>query len=197
MPEPTDIPAVSNNTPPSPRRGEGWGEGERALARVGAGLGHIAGVGHPHPTLSLKGEGFRIRLAVSRDQQRLPDFLQHPFGVRQHIVVPEADNRVAMRFDQRCPRRVRQAFGVLATVELDHQPCLAASEVGHMRANRELRDKLRPLDLTVADARPQSAFGVGHRSAQSARGGRQSLRNHRRITLTQPSPSRERAIMAA
>jgi len=37
---------------PSPQRGEGWGEGERGEAELSD-----LKVGHPHPTLSLKGEG--------------------------------------------------------------------------------------------------------------------------------------------
>jgi len=39
---------------PSPPRGEGWGEGERGGAERQASDG-----GHPHPTLSLKGEGLK------------------------------------------------------------------------------------------------------------------------------------------
>ena len=42
---------------PSPRRGEGWGEGERAPASVGS-PNRLSSAVHPHPTLSLKGEGF-------------------------------------------------------------------------------------------------------------------------------------------
>ncbi|MEQ6333114.1 isoleucine--tRNA ligase [Sphingobium sp. MK2] len=39
---------------PSPRRGEGWGEGERGEAERPA-----IDVAHPHPTLPLEGEGFK------------------------------------------------------------------------------------------------------------------------------------------
>ena len=60
-------PIICDNAPPSPRRGEGWGEGERALARVGRQLGCTTGVGHPHPTLSLKGEGFDSILQTALD----------------------------------------------------------------------------------------------------------------------------------
>ena len=41
---------------PSPRRGEGRGEGARGAAEPGAST-----VGHPHPTPSLKGEGFEAQ----------------------------------------------------------------------------------------------------------------------------------------
>jgi hypothetical protein len=39
---------------PSPRRGEGWGEGARRPRTT-------ANARHPHPTLSLEGEGFRAQ----------------------------------------------------------------------------------------------------------------------------------------
>ncbi|WP_420138761.1 isoleucine--tRNA ligase [Sphingomonas sp.] len=43
---------IDADTTPSPQRGEGWGEGERGEAAR-----QTSNSGHPHPTLSLKGEG--------------------------------------------------------------------------------------------------------------------------------------------
>jgi len=45
---------------PSPLRGEGWGEGERAPASVGR-LGELSETEHPHATLSLQGEGLKAQ----------------------------------------------------------------------------------------------------------------------------------------
>jgi hypothetical protein len=45
---------------PSSRRGEGWGEGERAPASDGP-SSELSYAEHPHPTLSLQGEGLKAQ----------------------------------------------------------------------------------------------------------------------------------------
>src|SRR5687767_10888747 len=101
MPRRTDISSslvTGAGLTPSPRRGEGWGEGVRNQSAT-------AGVRPPHPALSRRGEGLSGVLspggegsfgAVPRDQELLADGLEDAVGVSQDIVVPEAENSVAV-----------------------------------------------------------------------------------------------------
>ena len=202
MPKRTDISSIlviGNGALPSPRRGEGRGEGERALGRVGAGLGHKRArdtLIQLRPVRCARKPSYPSRSweKAFGDQQSLPDFLKHASGVCQDVVVPEADHRVTVRFDQLRARRIGCAVSMLPAVQLDHQPRLPTGEVGDVRTDRELADELRTLDLPGTKMRPQPRLRFGRRAAQLARHRRQSLCNHWRITLTQPSPSRDRAI---
>ncbi len=80
---------------PSPRRGEGRGEGARAVRKRAV---------PPHPTLSPPGRG--LFGAVPRVEQLVADCFQDAFGVLEHVVVPEAQDPEAECLDGPGARRI-------------------------------------------------------------------------------------------
>ena len=63
---------------------------------------------------------------------------------------------------------------MLAGIQLDHEPSGAASEIGNVRADRQLPDEAQAQPI-IAQLRPQPSFGVGglaaHLSGAMTRGG--------------------------
>jgi hypothetical protein len=58
---------------------------------------------------------------------------------------------------------------MLAAVEFDDDPPLAADEIGEIPADRFLADEFKPVELAVAQPAPQHPLGPGHRAAQRKR----------------------------
>ena len=182
---------------PSPRRGEGRGEGA-ASARFG---------GIPHRTsprrhsrqgfvsFSRPGEG----LVGASVEDFSSDRFEDAFEVFDHVVVPEADNRVAIRLDPSRALPVGRAFGMLAAVEFDDEPEFDAGKIGDVSADRELSSEFCAFDLARAEALPEFIFDRRGVASQFAGDGRQFLFQCHN-PLTQPSPRRgegfngERAI---
>lgn len=182
---------------PSPRWGEGWGEGA-ATARFG---------GIPHPTsprrrsrqgfisFSRPGEGSAGAGVEDFSSYRFED----SFEVLDHFAVPETDNGVAIGFEPCCASGIGRAFDMLAAIEFDDELEFDAGKVGDVRADRELSSEFCAFDLAGAEALPEFAFHCRGVASQFAGDGRQSL-FHRCHPLTQPSPQRgegfngERAI---
>ena len=185
----TDIPSivVIGTRAPLPG-GEGLGVGERgAASRPGL------GVGHPHPTLPLEGEG--LRGAVPRDVEFEHDRFDHAVGVAQDVVVPEADHAIAVSLDLAGADVVGGVVGVLAAVDFDHQPGRTAGEVGDGVADLALPGELRP-DLLAPKPRPQANLGFGRFATKPLREAGQALFHQLADTPTPPSPCRGRASMA-
>ena len=169
---------------PSPRRGEGWGEGERASASFG-GWRSFADVEAPHPALSPSGRG--LFGAVTGDEQFLADRLKHALRIFQHVVVPEAEHSVAERVDD--PRARRVCFGrMLTAIELDGDMRVATSEVRDEAADWKLTDELGSFKAAAPQMVPESVLGVGRSSSEIARDRSQSLFGQRRTPSSQPSP---------
>jgi hypothetical protein len=87
----------------------------------------------------LRGEG-GARSALGEGQQlvltqRIEDCEQHTLAVRQHIVIPEAQDAVAFTRETRIPLGVSFAFRVLAAVDLDNELPLAAYKISDERAD--------------------------------------------------------------
>ena len=184
MPCRTDISSIliiGAAVAPSPRRGEGWGEG--ALTRR-----VITGAAPPHPALSPTGRGFRKRAglfgAVAGQEEFLPDRLKDSIGVREHIVVPEAQHPIAVFVDDGGSRRILGGL-VLSAVELDRQPGGAAGEVGDEIVDLELADELLAFKPAAAEVMPETRLSVGLVRSQLARDRRQALP----AQLSTPSPN--------
>ena len=77
--------------------------------------------------------------------QRIPDLLQHPVRVRQHVGIPEAQDanpRVGdglVAFLVVC--LLRRIADMLAAVQLDCKPSLVAVEVNNIIVDRVLTSK--------------------------------------------------------
>jgi hypothetical protein len=178
---------------PSPRRGEGWGEGERARASVRP-WGFSSGVEPPHPALSPPGRG--LVAAVSGVEQFESDRLEHALGARKHVVVPEADYPIAECFDHLRARRV-DLGRVLSAVELDRKVCVTAGEVGDVRTDRKLADELRAFEPAGAEMMPQASFGVRASTPKVPSDWSQTLLCHCRAPSPQPSPRRGEGVCSA
>ena len=224
---------------PSPRRGEGWGEGAR---RFGSFLNCV----HPHPTsprqrscqgfvsFSLEGEGSSGD-DVAREQEFASDSFKNAVDVGMDIVVSEADDAVAMGLDQPGACGVSGAFSMLPSIKLDDQLGTSAGEISDIGAERKLADELEAFELSASQSEPEGFFDLSHIPAQSScssgqaffgqdrdssvpikrcsgalvklprpggeragvRGIDVSVFSSSPYTLTQPSPSRERAIRSA
>ena len=163
-------------TAPLPE-GEGLGVGAPTSARGE----------HPHPTLPLKGEGFKnVRGSfVAGDGYCFGDADEHAFGIAQHIIVPETDHGVTELLDLARPLNVGQVVSVLPAINFDHQSQTAAGEIGNIITDPELACKLNA-KLTTAQMRPQPLFRVRRIGAQFSRNRRSPLASHSPNTPTQP-----------
>jgi hypothetical protein len=57
---------------------------------------------------------------------------------------------------------VEELIAVMLTIDLDHQPCVQAGEVGEVGADRNLASKLASDQLPAAQAAPEPPFCLGH-----------------------------------
>lgn len=101
------------------------------------------------------------------------DGFEHAIGVLQNVVVPEADDAVAVGFDAGRPLRI-SVNRMLPAVAFDRQTQASTREIDHAAANRKLPRKSRA-HLPPAQLRPQRTFRVRHVVPQFARGAGQSL----------------------
>jgi hypothetical protein len=187
MPKRTDIKSIliigAGPFTPSPRRGEGLGEGARRS-------GLTSNAEPPHPvgcadsTSPRRGE---VNRAVAGHEQLLTDCLQDTLGVLKHIVVPEADHAIAERFHGLGARGVRFRR-VLASIQFDDQVLVSAGEVSDVRADRELADEFGTFETAAAQIVPKAILGVGRLVPQLARDGRQPFFRQGRTPSSQPSP---------
>ena len=158
---------ISAAQTPSPRRGEGWGEGAR------------------HSEL------FR---AVSRDQQLLTDCFENSVQIGQNVIVPETQNAITISLDDGGSRSVA-IRRVLPPVQFDRQPCAAAGEVGDVGIDLELTDELLAFEPAAAEVGPEPLLDVGLVGAELAGDRSQTLPSHRRTPSPNPLPAGERAFM--
>jgi hypothetical protein len=126
---------------------------------------------------------------IACQQNLMADRLQDPLGVLQDVVVPEADDAIAERFEDLRAGSVR--FGrMLSSVDLNREAQWSAGEVGDKRANRKLADELRAFEAAAAQIVPKSVLGIGAGAPELSRNGRQSLFRQTRTPSSQPSPRR-------
>jgi hypothetical protein len=90
----------------------------------------------------------------------LGDALENAVRVAQDVVVPEAEDAIALRFDEAGARFViSYGFGMLAAVQLDDEPLREASEVGEVWADRHLPPPF-VLRQLCAQRAPQALLGL-------------------------------------
>ena len=84
-----------------------------------------------------------------------------PSRFLHHVVVPVADDLVAVRLDDPSALLIRfDRFGVLAPIQLDDESGGATGEVGDLAANLKLGRKPASVQLTATQPRPQQCLGV-------------------------------------
>ena len=163
-----EVAGVSPSTP-SPRRGEGRGEGVR---RTGL---------------------FR---SVSRDQEFLADCFEHAVGIGEHIIVPEAKDAIAVLLDDRGSRRIARHV-VLPAVQFDRQAGSSAGKVGDIGVDLELANELLALELSTAKVMPEALFRIRLVRPQLARDRSQAFPSQLSTPSPNPLPAGERAIWRA
>lgn len=156
------------------------------------GQGYVSGVVNPPPTPSLEGGG----LPVASEGDFAGDDLQDAFSISENIVVPEADQAVAVPFNDRGSNVIGGVFGVLPAVAFDGEAQVAAGEVDDVITNRELSRELCAAKFSGAQMRPQMPFGIGHIAAQFARNSGQSLFSHLGTPIPNPFPSGKGLVVA-
>jgi hypothetical protein len=83
----------------------------------------------------------------------------HAFGIRQNLIVPEANYPIPLALQKFRPRDFPLGIQImLPTVRFDNQPSPMADEVDDIGADRHLPSELEAIDL--AHKRPQSLFCV-------------------------------------
>jgi hypothetical protein len=92
----------------------------------------------------------------------------HALQIAQNVIVPEAQDRVALRVEVGRAAFILRIAVMLTTVEFDHQGRLAARKVGNEWANGELSDELVAVQLAVPHQAPEALFGIGAFAAQRA-----------------------------
>ena len=126
---------------------------------------------------------------------RFQDCRRNPLRVREHIVVPEAEDRPTLRFQIAGALCVRGERRVLTAVEFDDEPERAAGEIGDVVADDELA---RGTWVHGAEVLPEFVLGLGWLAAHPACVGGQlgwdalhvgKLRTGKREPLPTPSPS--------
>jgi hypothetical protein len=123
------------------------------------------------------------------------DRFDHPVGIGEGVIVPEAEHAVALLAEPGVPPPVMVRIGMLATVELHDQPFIAAAEVDRIDADRLLPDEFEPAELAIAQPTPDAPFRVGGIPPKPAREACRSLVRSRILPpplnprpLTLPSP---------
>ena len=95
------------------------------------------------------------------------------FGVFEDIVVPEADDFVALGVEPGgAAGVVGNLVGVLAAVDFDDQAAFVAEEVDDVGADGGLPADLVAVELPGAKDGPEGALGGGGVAAESAGAGR-------------------------
>jgi hypothetical protein len=101
--------------------------------------------------------------------QRLEDRLDNVVGSREHIVVPKTQHTKARGPQKVIPSRViRHLLDVLASVQLNDNSGIGASEVADMEPDLMLSAEFESAQLATAQAVPEETFGLCRVSAEVA-----------------------------
>jgi hypothetical protein len=174
MPVPAPLLSSSYCRSLAPFRGRGKsrvaakGEGGRASVSERGVVGRNASGGRPplpNPSPPEGGEGLFGSLPISAqfDQNRPCDALY----VGHHITVREADDAVALAFDEGGAGRViGLASGVAVTIKFDHEAQIPCRKIGDIGRNWGLLDEFDALQPPCAKSAPQFDFRGRHLAAE-------------------------------
>ena len=157
---------------PSPRRGEGWGEGAA------------------HHAMS-----FNVFHAIDAEQYFPADGINNAVDVLDDLIVPEAYHAKAVMLDHLGARLVSSdalISAMLPAIKFDDEFEAAGTEVSDIVGDWFLPDKFCVLDLPAPQPRPEFALDYRLILAQASGSARQSPLRHRQspLTLTLSPPGR-------
>ena len=109
--------------------------------------------------------------SVRSGGQRALNFVQDTIDISQHVVVPEAQDAIAGRFDAVRSRSIRCLLPImLPAVEFDDELGFAAHEIDNERTYRGLAPEMRAAQCDVmTEPMPKHALGFGGLCAHAAR----------------------------
>ncbi|MBB4130935.1 hypothetical protein GGR62_001713 [Xanthomonas campestris] len=100
------------------------------------------------------------------DAQTLRNRFTHIVGAHQHLIIPEAQQLEALSAQEGLAHCIGGRIQVLATVKLDDQRAVQASEIGDIRPNGTLPAKLASQQAPITQVAPKQALGSGHLAPQ-------------------------------
>jgi hypothetical protein len=90
------------------------------------------------------------------------DRLQHTVDIAHHIVVPDAQNQIAVVFDIGRPLRVfKAALVMLPAIQFNDEMGELTAEIDNIGPDRHLSPKFHSVKTPVAQPKPQGPLGVG------------------------------------
>ena len=119
---------------------------------------------------SIRVRGETSPLSSCPERQGRGDLLEHIVGSRQHVPVPEPQDKVPGRLDCLRTSRVRlDPRRVLSAIQFDRQLRLHTGKVSDVSFDRHLPAKLVTIEAPVPELRPEAPLGIRHVLAQPAR----------------------------
>ena len=101
-------------------------------------------------------------------RKRLKNTFDNTVRVHQYVVVPEAQNEIANRFQLVCACCVLlRGACVLTAIQLHNEACRLAAEVHHITAKRHLTSEFQSGKTAITQAKPQRTLCVGLIAPQS------------------------------
>jgi hypothetical protein len=97
------------------------------------------------------------------------DCIPNPFDVLQDFIVPETEDTVAVRCEPSIAYRIGAVFGVLAAIDLDHEPLLSTNKIDDIRPDRSLTHEFEPSKRSGTQVLPKPLFSSRRISPQSSR----------------------------
>jgi hypothetical protein len=97
---------------------------------------------------------------------------QYPLHVIQHIIVPKAENTIALRIEIVGPYRVADSLlvlGVLSTIHLNDKPQLVTGEIREIGSDRCLTTEVRVAKRQSPQMPPELSLRERHVVAKLAR----------------------------
>lgn len=87
-------------------------------------------------------------------RQRIVDNLQDGLGLREHLVIPEAQHGKSLRSQVRVAVRVVDRLLMLSAVDFHNEPALQTDEIEDVGAHGVLTAESTAVDLTHPQASP-------------------------------------------
>ena len=102
---------------------------------------------------------------------RAPNDLKHAINVSKHVVIPEAQDTIALRFEKLGALQISvDGFSVLPAINLNDQPGLMARKIDNVRAQPHLPPEMRAIDSKPrTQMTPEFLFCVSRLSTHCAR----------------------------
>jgi hypothetical protein len=97
------------------------------------------------------------------------DCIPNPFDILQDFIVPETEDTVAVLREPSIAHGIAAVFGMLAAIDLDHQPLLSTNKIDDTRPDRLLTHEFESSKRSSTKVTPKLLFNWRRISPQSSR----------------------------